>query len=306
MFEPDIVGLGIANVDVVIRLEHMPRWEDPGMVSSFTLADGGPAGTACAVAAMLGVRAGFVDTVGTDEMAAIKLGSLQRAGVELSRMVRREGPEDHVVIVYVQEKTGDRYFSFVQGFLSQPVRPEELDRDYLTSARYLHLDSTHGEAALQAARWMHETGKTVVLDAAATSQPVSESMRALVAETDVLICGSGFAPMLSGQEDIWQAGRAILDMGPRIVVQTEGVEGSYTVTEDDEFHTPAFEVDVVDTTGAGDVFHGAYLVGLVRDWDLRRIATFSSAVSAIHCTVLGNRKGIPSMEEVETFLREHR
>jgi ribokinase len=304
MFEPDIVGLGIANVDVVIRLEHMPRWENPGMVSGFALADGGPAGTACAVAAMLGARAGFVDTVGTDEMAAIKLGSLERAGVDLSRMVQREGPEDHVVMVYVHEKTGERCFSFVQGFLSQPVRPEELDRDYLTSARYLHLDSTHGDAALQAACWMHEEGKTVVLDAAATNQPVPAPLRALVAETDVLICGSGFGPMLTGHEDLRQAGRAILDIGPRIVVQTEGVDGSYTVSADEEFHTPAFEVDVVDTTGAGDVFHGAYLVGLVRGWDLRRIATFSSAVSAIHCTVLGNRKGVPSVEEVETFLRE--
>jgi len=81
-------------------------------------------------------------------------------------------------------------------------------------------------------------------------------------------------------------------------------DGSYTVSPDDEFHTPAFEVNVIDTTGAGDVFHGAYLAGLVKGWDLRRIATFASAVSAIHCTVLGNRKGIPSMEEVETFLRE--
>jgi ribokinase len=151
---------------------------------------------------------------------------------------------------------------------------------------------------------MHEEGKTVVLDAAATNQPVPAPLRALVAETDVLICGSGFGPMLTGHEDLRQAGRAILDIGPRIVVQTEGVDGSYTVSADEEFHIPAFEVDVVDTTGAGDVFHGAYLVGLVKGWDLRRMATFSSAVSAIHCTVLGNRKGVPSMEEVETFLRE--
>ncbi len=67
-----------------------------------------------------------------------------------------------------------------------------------------------------------------------------------------------------------------------------------------------FEIDVIDTCGAGDVFHGAYLARLVKGWDLRRIATFASAVSAIHCTVLGNRKGIPSMEGVEAFLREHR
>ena len=304
MFAPDIIGLGIADVDVVISLERMPRWDDPGTVGGFALADGGPAGTACAVAATLGVRTGFIDTVGNDEMAARKLRSLEQAGVDIGRMVRRDTPEDHVVIVYVKEKTGERYFSFLRGFLSQTVQPEELDRDYVTSARYLHLDGCHPKAALQAARWMHEAGKSVVLDAASTNRAIPEWMRALVAETDVLICGSGFGAMLTGHEDPWQAGRAILDIGPRIVVQTEGVNGSYTVSPDDQFHTPAFEVDVVDTTGAGDVFHGAYLVGLVRGWGLRRTATFASAVSAIHCTVLGNRKGIPSMEKVDAFLRE--
>ena len=304
MFERDIIGLGMAVVDVVIRLERMPRWDDPGRVSGFALADGGPAGTACAVAATFGVRTGFIDTVGNDEMAVRKLRSLEEAGVDVSRMVRREAPEEHVVIVYVQEQTGERYFSFLRGFVSQPVRPEELDRAYLVSAPYLHLDGTHIEAALQAARWAHEAGRTVVLDAAKTDRPVPDSMQALVAETDVLVCGSGFGAMLTGYEDLWQAGRAVLDMGPRIVVQTEGADGSYTVSSDDQFHTPAFEVNVIDTTGAGDVFHGAYLVGLVRGWDLRQIATFASAVSAIHCTVLGNRKGIPSMVEVDAFLRE--
>lgn len=77
----------------------------------------------------------------------------------------------------------------------------------------------------------------------------------------------------------------------------------FAVTHDDEFHRPAFQVEVIDTTGAGDVFHGAYLVGLVKGWDLRRTARFASAVSAIHCTVLGNRKGVPSMDAVEAFLR---
>lgn len=304
MPENEIVGLGLANVDVVMQRNEMPTWENPGVTSGFALADGGPAGTACAVASMFDVASGLIDTIGNDDMAAIKRQSLVSAGVDLSHLVERDGAEDHVVIVYVQEGTGDRFFSFVRGFLSQPVLPEELDRDYITAAQYLHLDCTHPKAAMQAARWMHEAGKRVVLDASATDRAVPDYIRGLVTETDVLICGSGFGAMLTGQKDLYEAGRAILDLGPGIVVQTEGVDGSYTVTRDEEFHIPAFEIDVVDTCGAGDVFHGAYLVGLVKGWDLERIATFSSAVSAIHCTVLGNRKGIPSMGEVGAFLRE--
>jgi sugar/nucleoside kinase (ribokinase family) len=237
-------------------------------------------------------------------MTAFRLNALTGAGVDVSRMVRRDGPETRISIVFVEEQTGERHFSFHQDMFSHPIEPEELDRGYITSARYLHLDGGHPRAALAAARWMNEAGKSVVLDAAKTDRPVHDAMRVLVAETEVLICGSGFCQMLTGQKDFRDAGRAALDIGPRIVVQTEGLEGSNTVTAEDAFHTPAFEVEVIDTCGAGDVFHGAYLVGLVRNWDLRRIARFASAVSAIHCTVLGNRKGVPSMEDVELFLEK--
>lgn len=300
----DVVGLGISNIDVVHMLEDMPTWEKTNTLSGFALADGGPAGTACAVASMYDVRTGFIDTIGNDGMANIKRRSLENVGVDLSRLVPRDGPEDHVAIVYVKESTGDRHFAFPPSFLSQPIQPDELDRDYLTSASYLHLDCCHGTAALQAAKWMHEEGKTVVLDCAATNNPIPDSIQSIIAETDVLICGSGFGRMLTGMDDLYEAGRAALDRGPRVVVQTEGVQGSYTVTADEQFHTPAFEIDVVDTCGAGDVFHGAYLTGLTKGWDLGRIATFSSAVSAIHCTVLGNRKGIPTFDEVDQFLQE--
>lgn len=312
-----MVGLGLAIVDVVLRVERMPAWEDPRGLLDFTLADGGPAGTACFVASTFGLRTGFVDTVGDDDLGEHRRRSLEKAGVETSRLVPRDGPEDHVVVVYVDAATGERVFSFRRGFLSRPVAVDDLDRKYIESARILHLDGSHSEAALAAARWMRESGGTVVLDAAATSHKVLEPARALVAETDVLICGAGFAPMLTGEKDVWRAGRAALELGPRVVVQTEGARGSYTVSRrtgarrtgatgtearDAEFHTPAFDVDVVDTTGAGDTFHGAYLVGLARGWDLERCAAFSSAVAALHCTVLGNRNGIPSMAETEALM----
>ncbi len=298
----DVVGLGLAIVDVVLRVDRMPKWEDPRGLLDFTLADGGPAGTACFVASTFGLRTGFVDTVGDDDLGEHRRRSLGRAGVDTSRLVPREGPEDHVVVVYVDAATGERVFSFRRGFLSRPLTVDDLDRPYIESARILHLDGSHGAAALAAARWMKESGGTVVLDAAATSHKVLEPARALAAETDVLICGSGFAPNLTGEKDVWRAGRAALDLGPSVVVQTEGARGSYTVASDEEFHTPAYEVDVVDTTGAGDTFHGAYLVGLARGWDLERCASFSSAVAALQCTVLGNRKGIPSMDQAEALM----
>ena len=308
MFKTDVIGLGMAVVDVAFSIDRMPTWDDPRVVRDFSMANGGPAATACIVASKMGIHTGFVGTFGIGDIAERKLHVLREAGVDISHIIRRDTPENRVVIHFIPTGSGEKFSSpTLSAERLLDIKPQELDRDYITSGQYLHLDSfEHLEAALQAARWMHKAGKTVVFDAATTHEPIPERLQAIVAETDVLICGSGFGPMLTGQEDIWEAGRAVLNIGPRIVVQTEGIKGNYTVTKDEEFHIPAFKVHVVDTCGAGDVFHGAYLTGLVKGWDLRRIATFSSAVSAIHSTVLGNQRGLPTLEEAEIFVQNHK
>jgi sulfofructose kinase len=301
----DIVGLGLTVLDVLVRLKDMPTWEQGGRMSAFALDGGGPAGTGTVAAARLGARAGFVGTAGNDPVARIKLDSLREHGVDISRMVIRDRPETGVVLVYVHEETGERVFAGLGALGIGPLRPEELDRDYITSAEFLHLDSFHREAALQAAQWMHAAGKRVCIDCSRTDgRPCPPQTLDLLRHVDILICGSNFGLSATGQRDLWAAGEAMLALGPSIVVQTEGADGSYTVTAEERFHTPAFQVEVVDTTGAGDVFHGAYLVGLLKGWDVRTVATFATAVSALKCTKLGGRRSIPTYDQVIGFLQE--
>lgn len=305
MGELDIVGLGLATLDVLVRISELPTWERMGTMSGFALDGGGPVGTGLVAAARLRARVGYVGTAGTDEVAELKLGLLTREGVDVSRLVRREGPEGNVVLVCVDEATGERTFTGLRDRHRVPLRPEELDRGYITEAAFLHLDGHHPEASLAAARWMHEAGKEVMLDGARMTGRMGRSLdyyRELVARTDVLVCGAGFVPALTGRGDVWEAGRAALDLGPRTVVQTEGDRGAYTVTHEGSFHTPAFRVNVVDTTGAGDVFHGAYLVGLLRGWSPEQVALFASAVAALKCEALGGRAGIPTLERTLDFL----
>lgn len=299
----DIVGLGMATLDALIRLDEMPTWGRGARVSAFGLDGGGPVGTALVAASRLGAATGFVGVAGTDEIAKLKLDSLRENGVDVSRVVVRDRPETQVVIVYVNETTGERLFSGLRRFGDDPLTPDELDREYLTSAAWLHLDGSHPAAALAAAQWMRESGKRVAIDCAATdAESVAPGMVELLHHVDVLICGAGFGRALTGHADPWAAGAAALGCGPSIVVQTAGAEGSYTVTAAERFHTPAFEVEVLDTTGAGDVFHGACLVGLLRGWPLRAIADFATAVAAMKCRRLGGRRGIPRFMEVEAFL----
>jgi ribokinase len=300
----DIIGLGMATLDILIRLRDLPTWEGCGQFSAFGMDGGGMVGTACVAAARLGASVGCVSTVGSDEMAERKLASLREAGVDLSRMVRRDGPENQLVLVYVHEDTGERVFSGMRRVGAVPLRATELDRAYIQSGKYLHLDGFYHAAALQAARWAHEAGVQVCLDGSKTGGgPLSAEWLELVRQTDILICASGFGKSLTGLDDPWEIGAAALTFGPRIVVQTEGEQGSYTVSATERFHTPAFPVEVVDTTGAGDVFHGAYLVGMLHGWDLPTTARFASAVAAIKCTQPGGRRGIPTFDQTLAFLQ---
>jgi len=299
-----VVGLGLATLDILLRLHDMPTWERGAPIEALRFDGGGLVGTAIVAAARLGARAGFVGTAGTDDAAELKLRSMVEAGVDLSRLARRDGPDDQVIVVHVHAGTGERVFSSVGRGNRRPLSADELDHDYITSADYLHLDGFHAEAALAAARWMKEAGKTVIFDGSRTAGPIGDSQRALIPYVDVLITGAGFARALTGHRDIWQAGDAILQLGPRIFVETVGEAGSYTVTATERFHTPAFRVPVVDTTGAGDVFHGAYIVGLWHGWTLRQIALFATAVAALKCTQLGGRAGIPTLAATMAFLRE--
>ena len=166
---PQVVGLGMATLDVLLRLEDMPTWDRGTRLSDFRFDGGGPVGTAIVAAAKLGALAGFIGTAGDDAAAELKLRSFVSAGVDLSRIVRREAPEDQIVIVYVHEGSGERVFSGMSRPTNTRLLPEDLDRAYITSADYLHLDGWHAEAALQAAKWMQEAGKTVVMDGSKTT-----------------------------------------------------------------------------------------------------------------------------------------
>jgi sulfofructose kinase len=296
-----VVGLGLSTIDVLSRLEVMPTWERGTTLKQIGTDGGGPVGTAMVAAARLGARVGYVGVCGNDASADLKLSYLSSDGVDTSQVKRRPYPEKQVVLVFVHQSTGERVFGLT-AMEEDPLKPEELDQDYITSASYLHLDGYHCEAALLAAKWMHQAGKKVVMDAAKAEGDVWKMKDELINATDVLICGSGFVQALTGITDFWQAAQAVRQMGPQVVVQTEGDQGSNTLTATERFHTPAFKVNVVDTTGAGDVFHGAYLFGLVQGWDLARTARFASATAAIKCMHLGGRRGAPRYNDVIEFL----
>lgn len=293
----------MACLDILIRTNDLPTWEQGARLSQMAIEGGGPVATALVAAQRLGANTAMITNYGNDRLGEIKLQTIAENGVDTSHMPRRPAPESHVILVTVHEQTGERVFSGIMNDGYSPILPDELDHNFITSAKLLHLDGCNPDSAIQAAQWMRSLGKPVMLDGSSTSGPLPPQMRRIVELTDILICGAGFGTALTGKKDLRQAAEAIMALGPQIIVQTEGADGSYTLTHDTFFHTPAFPVQVVDTTGAGDVFHGAYLVGMLHGWSPRANAIFSSAVAAVKCTQLSGRKGIPNYDQTMDFLK---
>ena len=301
----DIVGIGLCTFDIMIKLSDLPTWDQPTRMEAVAIDGGGPCGTALCAASKLGAKTGFIGIAGSDWLAAFKLKTMTDLGVDISHVLRRDIKENQIACVYVHEETGERIFNLSKDFYAYPLQEHEIEREFITRAQYLLLDGHYLEASTRAAEWMHKAGKQVILDGGKTTKKnPGETKAALVPLSDTLICGSGFAEALTGEAELQAAGQAALNYGPSLVVITGGEKGSFTFTQNTQFHTPAFQVDVVDTTGAGDVFHGAYIFGLLQGWELETIAIFASAAAAIECTYLGGRSGIPNLQEIINFLKK--
>ena len=293
----DVVGLGLCTLDDLGLVPHLPRLDEGVPLLDVSRQGGGPVAQALVTLARLGAAAGFVGRVGEDDVGHRIRADMAAEGVDLSRMQVVPGATSARCIILIDQPSGKRSICASRGTAGD-VPVAGLDLAYLCSGRVLHLDGHSREAALVAARAARAAGVTVCLDAGYPDPGLAD----LVALTDVLIAGERFAAAVDTDER--RAAARLLAAGPRIVVITRGERGSVTRTADAAFCTPAFRVPVVDTTGAGDVFHGAYLFGLLQGWELDAVAEFASATAALKCTKLGGRAGIPRRTEVVDFLRE--
>ena len=153
---------------------------------------------------------------------------------------------------------------------------------------------------MQACEWIHEAGGKVSIDAAYYRPCIHEYYRHI----DLFIGSETYFKAMPGTPSLEEAMRSIQKQGPEIVIFTLGENGCRGVYGENAFELPAFEVEVVDTTGAGDVFHGAFDYAYLQGWDVERCARFASGVSAIKCTRPGGRAGIPDLSTLTRFLEE--
>jgi sulfofructose kinase len=295
----DVVGLGYCSWDYLGIVDAIPEFDAPTVsLADFATSGGGPVATALVTLARLGARTGFIGAIGDDDAGWQCKQAFVQDGVDFQRMRVHAGARTPICMILVQSGSGRRSILCYRGTCPE-VELEPADYSYLTLARFLHLDGHHVSAAIEAARLMHEIGGTVVLDVNRPRPRLDE----LLPWVDVLITNAYFPAAYTGQQNLDHAAQFLQQTGVRLVVTTLGEKGCKCFTAEGQWYVPGFSVPVVDTTGAGDAFHGAFIYGLLQNWPLEHTATFANAVAALNCTALGGRAALPRLEQVFAFLR---
>lgn len=297
----DIIGLGIIAVDEMLYVDSYPPADGKKSLTARRRLGGGNTSCALAAAARLGSRCALLGRLGDDELSQFARQNLARMGVDLSQLLHDPQSGPIYAIIVVSGDTGSRAI-YADDRLVKPLEPEELRPRWFRGAKVLLVDHLYPPTILPAVRMARDLGLVVVSDIE-TEMPQLAEVRDCI---DHFICSLEFAVPYTGAGGPAEACLALAQTGQhRTVVVTAGKEGCYwrLQGQSDIKHTPAHQIEPVDTTGCGDVFHGAFCHGLVQRWPIEQILRFANAAAAIKATRTGGWAAVPTLEEVQEILK---
>jgi len=297
----DVLGFGAVAVDDLVYLDHFPAPDSKEPVRDEQRAGGGLAGTALVAAARLGVRAAYAGVLGDDDLSHYTIAELEREGVDCTLVRRQEGSGPVHSTIIVDRSTGERT---ILHYAARVVPPDESDvtPELIAQCSVLFVDSTVIAAGLLAAELAHRAGIPVVAD---LEHPGAPGVPELSLAADHLIVGATFARAVTGEDEPAAMVRGLHAPGRAATVVTVGDLGCWYAVGAAVLtvhHTPAYTVRAVDTTGCGDVFHGAYAAALARGGTVDRAVAVATIAAGLKATQPGGRLGIPDWSTVERVL----
>lgn len=295
----DVIGLGLNAVDTVFEVERFPALGGKERVISVSRQAGGQVATALVACQRLGLTARYVGKVGDDWAGRMQIESLKREGIDVEHTAMIQGAATQFGHIIVDRSSGERTV-FWDRDARLAVRPEEICPEIIAGGRALHIDGCDVDAALAAARIARAHSIPVFADL----DTVYPKVETLFPYIDYLVASVGFLPAVLGETDPSKtlplmAGR----YGIKACGMTVGKDGALLYAEGRFIYSPGFKVATVDTTGAGDAFHGALIYGVLAGWPLERALDFSNALAALNCMALGARGGIRGVAEAENLVR---
>jgi sugar/nucleoside kinase (ribokinase family) len=293
----DVVGMGLNSVDFLSVVPEFPAPNSKVKMLRFSKQGGGQVATAMVALSRWGVKTKYIGKVGEDDLGQFSLNSIRQEGVDVSSVTIEPNATNQFSMIIVDGPSGDRTILWNRDERLM-YRGAELRKEEVCSGKLLHLDGHDIRAALRCARWAKEERIPTVIDLDKVEPLTSE----LIKEIDFLITSSRFPTLFTG---ILDREKALLELQKHttgFLCATLGHEGSVAMVNGEFIYAEGFKVEVVDTTGAGDVFHGGFIYGLLKNWEVAETLKFANVAAALKCRDLGGRRGIPSLQEVQRFL----
>ena len=295
----DVVGVGLNATDTLILLPRFPPYGGKVPFEREILSPGGQVASAMVTCAKLGLRSKYIGTLGDDERGVVQLESLKASGVNLDHIEIRANCPNQSAYILVDQTTGERTVLWHRDDCLR-IDPASLTPENIGCARLLHIDGHDTDAVFRAAEIARRRQIPVTVDV----DTIYPGFEHVLPNVDYLVASSDFPSRWTGEPDPFRALTMIQDeYGMRVAAMTLGANGALARVDGRFLYSPGFVVHCVDTTGAGDVFHGAFCYSVIESMPLRDALEFSNAMAALNCTASGARGHIADLEEAQAFMR---
>ena len=298
MPEFDVVGVGLNATDTLLLVPRFPAYAGKVPFLEEVVSAGGQVASAMVACARLGLRTKYIGAIGDDERGRIQLESLQGIGINLDHVqIRRNCPNQSAYII-IDRSTGERTVLWRRDDCLR-IDPQQMAPEQILCARLLHIDGHDTPAVAHAAAIARSHGIPVAVDV----DTIYHGFDCVLPNVDYLVASSEFPTAWTGEGDPFKALETLQgEYGMRVAAMTLGAHGALARTGGRFFYSPAFVVNCVDTTGAGDVFHGAFCYAVLQGMPMRDALEFSNAMAALNCTALGARCGIRGLKEIRALM----
>jgi sulfofructose kinase len=295
----DVAGVGLNATDTLILLPRFPAYGGKAPFEREVLSPGGQVASAMVTCAKLGMRAKYIGTLGDDERGRVQLESLRSTGVNLDDIEIRANCPNQSAYILVDQTTGERTVLWHRDDCLT-IDPSTLTPDKITCARLLHIDGHDTPAVARAAEIARRYQIPVTVDV----DTIYPGFERVLPWVDYLVASSEFPGRWTHEPDPARALAMIQEeYGMRVAAMTLGADGALARVDGHYIYSPGYVVNCIDTTGAGDVFHGAFCYAVSESMSMREALEFSNAMAALNCTALGARGHIASVAEAWDFAR---
>lgn len=292
----DVVGVGLNATDTIISVTHHPERGSKVEAASIKVLPGGQVASAMIACQQWGLKTRYVGKLGDDAAAALHREEFARAGVE-AQIITARGSASHQSFILV-DPGGERTVVRRHDDRLQ-LQAVDVKREWVANARALLIDGCDTAAATTAAKWAREARIPVIADFDEAYPGIEELME----NVDYLIVSRDFPQMVCDESDLRNSLPLLQSRFKcRLTAATLGSDGVLAWDGRQFHHACAYKVAVIDTTGAGDIFHAGFIYGLLQGWPLQRQLDFACAAAALNCTAIGARGGIRSADEIEKLM----